>query len=101
METSEEQTRDKNVTFNYMGVDVTVPANIADDWEFIEKAAEISNGNSVLVVSFVKDFVGESYEPLKEAIRAEHGHVSMKAMAGVIQAALESAKEDDSAVKNS
>ena len=83
------------VTFEFMGVKVTVPANLHDDWEFLEQFADVKTGNNATVVWLVQMICGDAYEEVKEAVRAEKGYVSGETMAELLAAAVAATEEQD------
>lgn len=72
----------KHFTATIHGVEVKVSSQIADDFELLEKIAEVDSGkgNTHDIVSLFKEVFGADYAKVKDAIRAEHGYVSTDAM---------------------
>lgn len=81
------------IEFSFKGIDVAVPDRIADDWEFVEMAADMANADPARVVSLVKAFAGDSYDAVKEAVRRECGYVSAVAMGEFVLAGMNAVKE--------
>ena len=67
------------------GFEFELSEEVLDDWELLEKLAEIDAGNTGAVVGAAKALLGADYERLKEHVRGKSGRVSARAMAAEIE----------------